>query len=104
MDIVDLSDDEYLIAEALNHQDEISIKDVTDILQKKTISKPIKSLLEKKIIYVKETINEKYTPKFETYIELKFNLDDIKSAFNLVSKSEKQENLLMAYLDLSKKK
>lgn len=107
VDIVALSDDEYLIAEALNHQEQISLKDITQILQKKTISKPIKSLLEQKIIYVKETINEKYTPKFETFVELDFGIKSkelrLKEIFELVSKSEKQENLLLAYLDLSKK-
>lgn len=107
VDILDLSDDEYLIVEALNHQDEISLKDVTDILQKKTISKSIKSLLEKKIIYVKETINEKYTPKFETFVELNSDIKNqesrLKDTFELVAKYPNQENLLLAYLDLSKK-
>ena len=106
-DILDLSDDEYMIAEALNHQEEISLKDITQILQKKTISKPIKSLLEKKIIYVKETINEKYTPKYETYVELNSEIKNqeskLKETFDLVARFPKQENLLMAYLDLSKK-
>lgn len=107
IDILDLSDDEYLIAEALNHQEEISLKDVTDILQKKTISKPIKSLLEKKIIYVKETINEKYTPKFDTFVglapEIINQASRLKDTFELVAKYPNQENLLLAYLDLSKK-
>ncbi|HRH56998.1 MAG TPA: primosomal protein N', partial [Chitinophagales bacterium] len=35
-DILDLPDDEYMIAEALNHQEQITLKDITDILQKKT--------------------------------------------------------------------
>jgi len=107
IDIVGLTDDEYMIAEALNHQDEISLKDITQILQKKTIAKPIKSLLDKKIIYVKETINEKYTPKFETFVELESRITNqesgLKKVFDMVSKFPNQENLLLAYLELSKK-
>ena len=107
VNILALSDDEYMIADALNHQDEITLKDIAQILQKKAISKPIKSLLEQRIIYVKETINEKYTPKFETFVEIESKFKNkesgLKSAFELVSKSEKQENLVLVYLDLSKK-
>ncbi|MBK8350729.1 MAG: DEAD/DEAH box helicase [Saprospirales bacterium] len=103
VDILELSDDEYLIAEALNHQDEISLKDVVLILQKKSISKPLKSLLEKKIIYVKETLDEKYKPKVEIFVQLHESQYELRNTFNLVSKSEKQENLLVAYIELSKK-
>ena len=103
VDILELSDDEYLIAEALNHQDEISLKDVVLILQKKSISKPLKSLLEKKIIYVKETLDEKYKPKVETFVQLHESQYELRNTFDLVSKSEKQENLLVAYIELSKK-
>lgn len=46
-DILDLPDDEYMVAEALNHQEQISLNDISLILQKKSISKTIKSLLEK---------------------------------------------------------
>lgn len=105
-DILALPDDEYLIVEALHHQDEISLNDVVMILQKKSIAKPLKSLLEKKIIYVKETLSEKYTPKFETFVELepgiKTQESGLKKVFDLVSKSEKQENLLVSYIELSK--
>lgn len=106
INILTLPDDEYLIAEALNHQSEISVKDVCAILQRKTISKCIKNLLDRKVIYIKETLHEKYTPKFETFVTLNATyLSDksaIKKAFDLVAKSAKQEALLLAFLDLSK--
>ncbi len=106
-DILDLPDDEYMIAEALNHQEEISLKDIFDILQKKTVSKPVKSLLGKQIMYVKETLGEKYKPKVETFVEFESEIrskeSGMKKIFDLVSKFPKQENLLLAYLELSKK-
>jgi primosomal protein N' (replication factor Y) len=107
-DILDLTDDEYMIAEALNHQEQISLKDIFDILQKKTVSKPVKSLLSKRIMYVKETLHEKYTPKTEMFVELSpqytVNGLPIKEVFDIVSKYPNQENLLLAYIELSKKK
>lgn len=105
-DILQLPDDEYMITEALNHQDEISLNDVVLILQRKTIAKPIKSLLEKKIIYIKETLHEKYTPKMETFVQFSSQFtvhgSQMKEAFDAVSKYPKQEAVLLAFLELSK--
>jgi primosomal protein N' (replication factor Y) len=103
---LELTDDEYLIAEAFQHQDELTLKDLSDILQRKTISKIIKSLLSKHVMLVKETLNEKYTPKFELFIEINpaFTKNNIptKDAFEAVKKSPKQEAVLLAYIELSK--
>jgi primosomal protein N' (replication factor Y) len=107
MDILNLPDDEYMIAEALNHQDAITVKDIIQILQKQTVSKPIKSLLQKKIMYVRETLNEKYTPKTDTFIALgdKYNAKGMpsKEAFDLVVKYPKQEAVLLSFMEFSKK-
>ncbi len=106
-DILELTDDEYMIAEALNHQEQISLKDIFDILQKKTVSKPVKSLLNKRIMYVKETLHEKYTPKTEVFVELEPGIRSqdprLKEVFDIVAKYPNQERLLLAYLELSKK-
>ena len=105
-DILTLSDDEYLIAEAFNHQEELSMKDIADILQRKTISKTIKCLLQNQIMYIKETLTEKYMPKFETFVTLHQqyynNEKGLKEIFDNVKKYPKQEILLLAYLDLTK--
>ena len=62
-DFSDLNNDEYLIAEALHIQHEVSIEDVRKILNQKTIYHIIKSLLDKKVIYLFEEMEEKYAPK-----------------------------------------
>lgn len=105
-DILDLPDDEYMIAEALNHHEQISLKDISDILQKKTVGKQIKSLLNKRVMYVKETLNERYKPKVETFVRLESGVksreSSLKEVFDKVVKYPKQETLLLAYLELSK--
>lgn len=107
-DILELPDDEYMIAEALNHQETLSLKDISDILQRKTISKPVKSLLSKRIMYVKETLHEKYVPKFEVFVVLNplFAQHQLpsKEAFDAVQKYPKQEALLLAFIELNKDK
>ncbi|MFN8266431.1 MAG: primosomal protein N' [Chitinophagales bacterium] len=105
-DNLELSDDEYLIAEAFQHQEELTLKDLTAILQRKTISKVIKSLLNKRVMLIKETLQEKYVPKFEVFIEINpaFTKNKLptKAAFEAVLKSPKQEAALLAYIELSK--
>lgn len=106
LDILELSDDEYLIAEALNHQEEITFKDITLILSKSSVSKPVKSLLQKRVIYIKETLHERYTPKVETFVQLHNRFKDgtnkLNEAFSVVEKFPKQELLLLAFIELSK--
>ena len=103
VDNEELSDDEYLIVEALHFQEKISFKDVSDIIQKKTVSKPIKNLLKKKIIFVQETLHEKYSPKIETFITFNQAQFTYKQAFDAIVKYPKQETLLLSYVELSKK-
>ncbi len=107
-DILSLPDEEYLIVEALQLQEEISWKDVSQILQKKSTARPIRSLLEKKIIYVKETLHEKYTPKREVFVQLDaLYAEDsslLENIFGQLKKYPKQEDVLLAYLDMSRGK
>ena len=65
-----LSNDEFLIIEALEHQASLSIQKISDILDKKKVLPIIKGLLEKKAIYIKEEIIELYKPKLIKYLRL----------------------------------
>ncbi len=101
-----LDDREYLIAEALTIQQEISIDDVRGILGYKTVYPLIRSMLEKKIIYLKEDLKTKYKPKqvicvrlCEPYVSNPGLLDE---AFAKLERSERQAEALMAYLHLVK--
>ena len=101
-----LSDKEYLIAEALSMQEELSIKDLQDILGQKTVYPIIRRLLDKRIIYLKEEIKEKYRPRVLKCVRFRepYLSDGTAQAmaFDLVSRSEKQERVLLALVQLSK--
>ena len=62
-----LSDKEYLIIEAIELQEELTLKEVSEILQIKTIQPLIKSLIEKKAAIVSEELKLKYRPKYKYY-------------------------------------
>ncbi|RMF02759.1 MAG: primosomal protein N', partial [Bacteroidetes bacterium] len=96
-------DREYLIVEALSIQEELSVADIQSILGIKTVYPIIRRLLDKRIIYLKEDLREKYTPKRVKCVRM---LEPFASqpneAFAQVTRSERQENMLLAYLQMSR--
>jgi primosomal protein N' (replication factor Y) len=61
--IFDLSDQEYMIAEAVSIQKEITIEQIRAILQIKTVYPIIKRLLDLEVIDVFEELDEDFKPK-----------------------------------------
>ena len=70
---MELSDDEYLIVEALKMQSEISVDEVIKILNKKTVLPIIQGLIAKGLLLMKEEVKENFKPKTIKYIKIKFN-------------------------------
>ncbi|MEL6719847.1 MAG: DEAD/DEAH box helicase family protein, partial [Bacteroidota bacterium] len=100
-----LSDKEFIVMEALNHNKSLTTDQLRDLLQQKTVYSILKSLLDKKLIYLKEDFQEKYKPKTIGCVRLNAPYDleeNLQEAFELVQRSEKQTNALMAYLQISR--
>lgn len=99
-----LDDKEYLIVEALQLKTELTIDDVTEILQLKTVFPILKSLNTKGFINFKENLEEKYTPKTINCVRLNAiytNEKQQEALFKQLDKNEKQLNILLAYLHLA---
>ena len=106
LDTIELSDDEYLVSEALSIQNELTIQLIQDILNKKTVYPIIRSLLDKKILYIKEELIEKYKPKTIDIIELHQEYSGGQGnvlALDKVRRSELQTRALLAIFDLKRK-
>ena len=69
-DFSDLNNDEYLIAEALHIQHEVSIEDVRKILNKKTVFPVVQQLLNKGVLFLREDLQEKFKPRKVTAVRL----------------------------------
>ncbi len=65
-----LSDDEFLVFEALNHQSSLKVQDIVQILNKKNVFPIIQKLLDKGILSVQEEVVESYKTKVIRYIRL----------------------------------
>ncbi len=103
----ELNDKEYLIAEALSIQQELSIDDVRKILNQKTVYPIINSLLLKRVLYLKEELKQKYKPRTVSCVRLaepyRSDSETLKSAFEQIgTRAAKQLQTLMGFIHLSK--
>ncbi|MCG9881679.1 MAG: primosomal protein N' [Bacteroidia bacterium] len=98
-----LDDKEYLVYEALEIRHELSLADISEIIQLKNVFPLLKSMVKKGIIILKEELEEKYKERKLTCIKLAEKFIDeteLEKLFDSLSKNEKQLNLLMAFLHL----
>ena len=106
-DYTGLPDKEYLIAEALHVQGNISIEDVRLILDQRTVYPIIRRMIDKKVIYLEEDLKEKYKPKTVSCVRLTeaYTGPDsrLNEAFDLLSRASRQTEALLAYVQLSKR-
>ena len=98
-----LTDDEYLILEALENQSALKISEVSKIINKKNVLKPVKSLLAKKYIQLREEIYEQYKPKLVKYIRLTQQYQGdlgLQELLEIVSRAKKQQAAILAYFSI----
>ncbi|MBI3510130.1 MAG: primosomal protein N' [Bacteroidetes bacterium] len=100
-----LTNDQFAVCEALDVRNTLTIEEMVELLQKKTVYPVIKELLEIGVILVYEELQQRYHPKFETYICLAGELEDeekLKVVFSQLEKrSFKQLQAIMAFIHLS---
>ncbi|MCZ2393118.1 MAG: primosomal protein N' [Chitinophagales bacterium] len=105
IDIIELPDNEYLVASALERQASITLSDIQIILQGKTVQKTIKSLIEKQVLLLQEFLEEKYKPKLVSFVRLHPQYAQDKATipllFKKLEKKPKQTDMLLAYLNIS---
>jgi primosomal protein N' (replication factor Y) (superfamily II helicase) len=101
----ELTDDEFLITEALELQHELTISIIQDILNKKSVFDLIKSLYLKGVILPKEDLVNTYKARKETILFLNETYNDqasLKELFSLLEKAPRQLDVLLAFNMLSR--
>lgn len=97
-----IEDDEYLILEALELREELSVLEVQQLLQKNSVLKLINSLLDKKWIFSYEKLEEGRNVQKVAWIRLNDNLRADESKLNAsldkVQHSSRQSRSLVYYL------
>lgn len=104
-DVKDLSDEEFLVTEALEMKKELRLQEVQQILDGSKVYPVIKRLIEKQICHIWEELKEKYQTKKQNFVTLHPNFhseEKLSELLNNWGKAPKQMELLLSYLHLIK--
>ena len=102
--IDNLTDDEYLVVEALEVRNVLELSEISQILNIKYVQSKIKSLIEKKAVMVEEELKQRYKPKMIDYVRLTFEANKeerLKEIFDELGKAPRQLELLMTFIQLN---
>ncbi|WP_211354910.1 replication restart helicase PriA [Tenacibaculum adriaticum] len=102
-----LTDNEFLIFEALHHQSQLTVHQVSDILGKKKVLPIINELIHKSAIYIKEEIYETYKPKLVKYVRLhpQYESDEsLQVLLDELSRAKKQKDAVLTFFQLKSTK
>ena len=67
---IQLTDDQYLILEALEQASRLKIEDIQNILNKKNVFSVLTPLMEAKILTTSQSLKEKFKPKLERCVRI----------------------------------
>lgn len=101
-----LDDREYQVYEAITIQGELDLKEISAILNIKTIQPIIKKMIDKRVVITAEELKHKYTPKTQLFVLLNdkyqtpSNLEALIHELESNKRKTKQLEALMTYLKL----
>ncbi len=99
-----LTDEEFLVYEALENQSQLSVLEISTILSKKNVLPLLKSMLQKEAILLKEEIYEQYKPKLVKYVRLHEQYkvsENLSELLTSLGRAKKQHKALMTYFSLN---
>ncbi len=100
----ELGEREKIIYDLAGSRDKVQLSEISRATGFKNVETVVSRMLDKDAIFIAEKVVNNYRPKTETCIALNIEQGDdegIHRYFDMVSRTKKQESLLLAYLDLS---
>ncbi|WP_163411295.1 replication restart helicase PriA [Flavobacterium ajazii] len=100
----ELSDDEFLIYEALQHQSSLKVQEIASILNRKNILPILQKLIAKDIIFLEEEIKETYKPKLVRYVRLHSKYESgsgLEELLMVLKNANKQKEIVLTYFQIS---
>ncbi len=99
-----LSDDEFLVYQALQQQSSLKVQDIIAILNKKNIFPVIQKLIDKNVLVLQEEMIESYKPKLVRYVRLHSKYESnqgLGELLEILKNANKQKEVVMRYFQLS---
>nr|WP_315223372.1 primosomal protein N' [uncultured Flavobacterium sp.] len=100
----ELSNEEFLVYEALQQQSSLKVQDIISILNKKNIFPILQTMIAKNIIVLEDEIKENYKPKLIRYVKLheKYESDEgLGQLLEILKGANKQKEIVLTYFQLS---
>jgi primosomal protein N' (replication factor Y) len=100
----ELSDEEFLIYQALQQQSSLKVQDIINILNKKNIFPVIQKMIDKNVLVLQEEIQESYKPKLARYIRLQeqYNSNEgLSQLLDNLKNAQKQKEIILTYFQLT---
>ncbi|MBL0911350.1 MAG: primosomal protein N' [Bacteroidia bacterium] len=97
----ELDDDEYLLLEAMQNNGEITLEDGQKILQRKSVVRVFKKLIERGWVEDRQEIEKRYKPKQVRIIELHPDMQNdtrLREVMDGLGRAKKQSDVLLAFL------
>ncbi|PZP48772.1 MAG: primosomal protein N' [Pseudopedobacter saltans] len=104
-DLSYLSDEEFIVAEALSIKKELKFTEIQKLLDATRIYPIVKKLMDQHIGFVWEDLKEKYKEKRENFVFLQAQYQEekhLQDLFENLGKAPKQMELLLAFIHLQK--
>lgn len=102
----DLGDKAFIVVEALQVQETLTLKDISDILGQKSVQPIINQLVDAGVVITEEDMKRKYRPKVVEYVNLSPHAREEENLRNILDDLEKrapkQMEMLMTFLKMSK--
>lgn len=98
-----LTDDEFLIYQALQQQPSLKVQEVMSVLNKKNIFPILRKMMEKNVLTLQEEISESYKPKLQRYVKLFPEFESqqgLSELLGILKNAGKQKELVLAYFQL----
>lgn len=93
---------ETSIIQLLDHHEALSVNGICSKFDGiRGVTSTVNRMIERGILIISEKLVEKYRPRHETYVEFTIGTEEINEAFARVKGAKKQEQLLLAMVEMS---
>ena len=102
-----LSDDEFLIYQALQQQSSLKVQDIIAILSRKNIFPILRDMMEKDILTLNEEMSDTYKPKLIRYVRLTHGFENqsgLEKLLGQLKNAGKQKEVILGYFQLKASK
>jgi len=106
IDTVDLSDDEYLVVEALQRQSAMKIQEIEQLLDRKKVLPVINKLVSMNLVDLNQQVYEQFKPKKIRYVKLNASYEaevEMHQLLDELSNAPKQREILLSYFSITAK-